>query len=201
MSENNAQSMIDNKKREYLINKYSAYKEDSLAIIRPEFTEAYKCNETQLLDAVLSGCMLPCIKRTLKEFSSEVERDIDDILRLMPNSLNCVKGSFRCRDYVGPLQAACNNKACPLYIVELLLQHGADTNALFDLNGQLVNILPDLKLNLEKARYEAIRKLFYKYGYKNDIKESSQKILKISKFFMNDKDYKTIEEILARYNN
>jgi len=76
----------------------------------------------QLLDALSTGCSLPCAKSSYDEFTSQIEYDIMDIVELDPSNLNCRLGSLRCISGIPPLYMAYVNKNIPLPLVEFLLK-------------------------------------------------------------------------------
>jgi hypothetical protein len=121
----------------------------------------------QLLDAVSTGSGKLLSLCTFNEYSSEIERDIFQIVRLMPQSLFCAFGQMRCRLKVTPLAMACVNNNIPLSIIEFFFQQGADANATLIWSISPIKILHDLKRNmsLARGRMEAIEKLFYQYGF------------------------------------
>jgi hypothetical protein len=118
----------------------------------------------QLLDALFTGCTLPFAGSTFNTFNQEIEDDIKEIVKLTPQSVNCILGRLRCRDEVTPLVAASINPNIPVHIVELLLESGANPNATIKLNGYPIHILKDLKDNLDSERFSKIEELFKKYG-------------------------------------
>lgn len=121
----------------------------------------------QLLDALFTGCKLSFAESTFNVYTPVIEQDIKDIVKLTPQSLNCILGILRCRNNVPPLAVACFNVNIPLHIVEFLLQQGANPNATLKVNGHPTKIFKDLRdLDDERndERFAAIRKLFSKYG-------------------------------------
>ena len=153
-----------------LIKKYKYYQDDYEYLSRTErgTTNVKIGGPPQLLDALFAGCELPFANSSAQEFNDNLREDINQILKLMPESIHCKFGQLRCRYEVTPLYAACINPNIPLDIVELLLQKGADPNEKILLNGGPINSLVDLKNNLEDSspeRYNKIKELFIKYGY------------------------------------
>ena len=146
------------KKINDLVNKYRKYNDDY-----PSRWKDWKGNP-QLLDALFTGCSLLFAESTFKTYTPEIEQDIKDIIKLTPQSMNCILGTLRCRDDIPPLAAACFNVNIPLDIVEFLLQQGANPNATLKFNGHPISILADLEVNLDAERFEAIQTLFNKYG-------------------------------------
>jgi hypothetical protein len=118
----------------------------------------------QLLNALFTGCRLPCAQKKFEVYTPEIEQDIKDIVQLTPQSMNCILGTLRCRTEVPPLAVACFNDNIPLHIVEFLLQRGANPNATLRVNGTSINILADLENNLSAQRFKAIQALFNRYG-------------------------------------
>lgn len=154
------------KKINDLVNKYNKYNKD-YEIPRRDWDTGRQFDpkgNPQLLDALFTGCELPYAKSTFNDYTPEIEKDIKDIVKLTPQSLNCILGTLRCRTEVPPLVAACVNVNIPLHIVEFLLQQGANPNATLKLNGYRIHILADLKNNLDVQRFSAIKELFNKYN-------------------------------------
>jgi hypothetical protein len=154
------------KKINDLVNKYSKYNSDYENPGEDWRTgrELDPKGNPQLLDALFTGCRFPFAGSTFKDYTPEIEQDIKDIVRLTPQSMNCILGTLKCRDDVPPLFAACINKNIPLHIVEFLLQQGANPKATLKLNGRPINILADLEGGVDAERVVAIKALFSKYG-------------------------------------
>lgn len=122
----------------------------------------------QLLDALFSSCNLPFAKHTFSEYTSEVEEDIKKIVKLTPQSINCILGELRCRIFVPPLAAACINAKIPVQTVEFLLKNGANPNTTYELNGQSIHLLKDTKSNVDTERFLALETIFKKFGVNPD---------------------------------
>ncbi len=121
----------------------------------------------QLLDALFSGCELPFARSSLKYFTEEVEADIIDLIKLMPESINCSLGKLKNAYEIPPLYAAIINTAVPEYIIELMFEYGADANSTFKVDsGQERKIYLEINnFNGYGPRAQAIQALFVKYGY------------------------------------
>jgi hypothetical protein len=116
-----------------------------------------------LYDALISGVRLPFAKHSIKWVDEQVEKDIRDIVRLVPHSLNCNLGELRCRNGVSPLLVACLNEQVPLDIVALLLENGASVEEKVIVNGCPTPILKDLKSIVSEERWLAIQEIFQRY--------------------------------------
>jgi hypothetical protein len=83
-----------------------------------------------LLDALSSGCIWPMMGSSVKEFGNDVARDIIELIKLVPSSVNykMEKSILYRRSYITPLYIACLNAKIPLNIVKMLFEHGADNN-------------------------------------------------------------------------
>jgi hypothetical protein len=148
-----------------LVSKYSAYNSEYVYAYEHQqgLRDGFPGGNPQLLDALFTGYKLPFSYSRFDEYHQEIEHDIKEIVVLTPQSMTCTIGTLRCRAYVPPLAAACINENIPLHIVEFLLEKGANPNATYDLNGQPIDILSDLKKNIPTERFGAIELLFNKY--------------------------------------
>jgi len=128
---------------------------------------ASHCANSQLLDAVTSGCKLSSLQRhCFGSYNEEIESDIKEIVLLMPATLNYNHGQIRCRTNISPLSMACFNQHIPLAIIEVLLDKGANPQATHMLNNyQPLTALQDLNsAGLSEERQTAIKELFAKYS-------------------------------------
>ena len=116
----------------------------------------------QLIDALCTGCDLPFARGAFDTYNLEIENDIKSIVSLIPDSVHCIMGTLRCRSGVPPLAMACFNPNIPLHIIDYLLDHGADPNLTYLLNGKPISILDDMSDN-NIGRIDEIKKLFSKY--------------------------------------
>jgi hypothetical protein len=114
----------------------------------------------QLLDALFAGSILPFANSSVKYYNETVEKDINDIVKLIPNAIHCNLGMLRCRDLITPLYAACINENIPLHIVKLLLDNQADPKQLIRVNGYYVDLLTDIKACISLSRYYAVKTMF-----------------------------------------
>jgi hypothetical protein len=114
----------------------------------------------QLLDALFAGCHLPYAKSSVASYDETIEKDIYDIVKLIPNVMNCNLGTLRCRDLITPLCAACVNENIPLHIIKFLHANGANIKQKIRVNGHNVDILDDLNDNTMSSRYTAINSIF-----------------------------------------
>jgi hypothetical protein len=143
-----------------LICKYSSYNGDY-----EMYAFELGLKGPQLFDAVISGCKLPCIYPTVKQYTpEEVEKDIHEIVRVMPESLHWDHGSGRLASRVTPLYGACVNTDIPLQIIEFLVQSGADSKAEILWNNIPTSLLEVIKISTSPERYQEIEKIFAKFS-------------------------------------
>lgn len=115
--------LLKNERRIELIYKYTAYSDRY-------YYHNSKNDQTQvhvpsaLYDALSSGCEYPFVYHSLDFYDAEVEKDIKDIVRLMPCSLRWNFGSTRCDQRVSPLLIGCLNPNIPPKIIEYILEQG-----------------------------------------------------------------------------
>lgn len=151
-----------------LMNKYNRYQEEyeNPAYRQPPYLSYEPKGNPMLLDALFTGCQLPYARSTFDEYTNEIEKDIKDIVKLNPQSINCNIGELRCRTNVTPLMAACVNPNISINIIELLLENGADPKAKISVDNEDQCFLEDLNENstLENERLSQIIELFKKYG-------------------------------------
>lgn len=107
---------------ENLFNKYHVYNADYKNCCEHGFNPG----EPQLLDALSTGTQTALAKYSIKQYDASVEKDIRDILQLMPKSLHCDLGRQRVFEKITPLYAACYNANIPVSIIKLLLDNGAN---------------------------------------------------------------------------
>ena len=100
-----------------------------------------------LLDILFTGCDLPYCRSTFNQWTEEIEKDFQTLLKLKPETIGYCLGQMRCRDYVCPLVAACSNDHVPSHIVESLLKAGANPNTFVWVNGYPRHIIKDLRKN------------------------------------------------------
>jgi hypothetical protein len=112
------------------------------------------------LDALFAGCKLVYAYSSVRGYDEAVEKDIYDIVKLMPNSIHCNLGYIRSRHLITPLYAACVNENIPLHIVKLLLDSGADIEQKIYLNSKCIDILADIIKIVSSTRYFAIHNMF-----------------------------------------
>lgn len=113
-----------------LLNKYSTYSKDYENETRN--SEISKITENLLSVSYPGGNpQLTDIFMSTNKYSNDIEKDIIDIIKLTPQSLNCRMGSLRLRTFVPPLALASFKPQVPLHIVKLLLDNGADPDACY----------------------------------------------------------------------
>lgn len=162
------------KKTNDLMNKYGAYKEDYERPYHHWVTckEVDRRGNPQLLDALVSGSNW-APRSTFNEFTQDIENDIKEIITTMPLSINCILGSISRSVEFPPLFAACINPKMPIYMIEFLIQQGANPKATLQEKSvagyigysRSVSILDHIRVyKLDDERLQAIRELFKKYG-------------------------------------
>ncbi len=157
-------SLYNIKRRYELREKYYVYKN--------EYNESKNLTpeaRPELLDALFTGCNLPFAKSSLNKYDEKVEEDIEDIIRLFPDSIDCNLGKLRCKKNITPLIAACVNRMIPVYIIEYLLEKGADPDTVVESDTDQhpsTPIIKDLKSNIgsgDVKRVSELENLFEKY--------------------------------------
>jgi hypothetical protein len=144
-----------------LYKKYAAYNSEYES--DPDDSWYWKCliyEPPQLLDALFAGCRLYCAKSSVESYDETVEKDIYNIVNLIPSVINCNLGVLLCRDLITPLYAACLNENIPIHIIKFLHDNGADIKQKIRVNGHNVDILADLNDYIIPSRYIAIKKIF-----------------------------------------
>ena len=139
---------IKEKRREHLKRKYHL--------------EGYYDESPQLINAVLSGTNFTRAN-SIKYYNRKIEKDIIDIIKLIPDSLKCGTDVMRCRWYMTALHLACFNNNISIKIIKYMILHGADITQTYSLMGQQIDILTDLKnsgLDIDKYKLNEITKLF-----------------------------------------
>lgn len=162
-----------------LLNKYNHYQSEYEnpridSKTKREFN--FKANP-QLYDALQSDSDFNPFRSTFRYYNQDIENDIKEIVKLMPQSVNCIigqmgnsiTGQIRYREKMTPLHAACFNSNVPISIIEFLLENKANPNDFITLSQRPITILQDLRRNKEKLpgdRIPKIEELFRKYGAK-----------------------------------
>ena len=125
------------------ISEYSAYQRDyEYDLGLPWF----KMENPILIDILFTNCNLPhSYSSYLYLIHNKIEKDIKNILNIVPKCVNSSYGKLRCRSNVTPLYAACINENIPFYIIELLLQYGANIHQPIEIFDHCVDILTDLR--------------------------------------------------------
>ena len=123
-----------------------------------------------LIDILFTNYNLPhTFSSYLYLSDSKIEKDIKNILNILPKCVNSAYGKVRCRTNISPLYAACINENIQLYIIEILLQYGANIHQPILIFEKQYHILTDLRYNISSTRYNKIKQLFQKYN-KNNLK-------------------------------
>lgn len=108
-----------NERRIALINKYTAYSHIYNQTGKDEMHVP-----SILYDALSTGCNLPYVFHSINYFDQQVEKDIKDIVKLMPCSLKWNFGSTRLDYRVSPLLIGCLNPNIPPSIIHFILEQG-----------------------------------------------------------------------------
>jgi hypothetical protein len=158
-----------------LVKKYSVYNkiyedpQKAYLYISPKYRDRIlNGGNPQLVDALSSGIpFFYNLRRSMEWYSSKVEQDIKDIVRITPQSLNCLYGGLHSVTYAPPLLIACVNPAIPEHMIEFLLKNGADPNTTIVAGSMRMYILTALKKakgSFNEDRYEKIEKIFLQNG-------------------------------------
>jgi hypothetical protein len=120
----------------------------------------------ELLDACFTGCDLPFARYSMETYTQEVEDDIKEIVRQSPMTVHCNFGTLRCRDRITPLAAACVNENIPIYMIDFLLQNGANPSGSILVNGYERLLIKDIEQckGKESVRYQQIKNSFITAG-------------------------------------
>lgn len=146
-----------------LISKYYTYQTDydnNLKYFLESNSFSYpKFNSNPILiDMLFTGCNLPRADSTFKIFNEEIFEDLKEVIKLFPSFINCNFGQLRCRFNLTPFQAACYNNSIPIYVIEYLLDNGANKLETLNVNGTKVSFKKDLRLN-DINRYNQLKNL------------------------------------------
>jgi|GEM_PF-2086045 len=139
----------------YLLNKYHKYND--------MFKEYHE--NPQLLDALSTGWERSG-KPTFSVYNQVIGEDIKEIVKLIPESINCVtRFLHQRRSGVHPLAVACFNENIPVDIIELLLKNGANPNATYHSGGDQISLLADPAIQATtNPRITYIKQLLTSYG-------------------------------------
>jgi len=107
-----------------------------------------------------------------KSVTPEIEDDIKEIIRVMPDSINCTAASVRCRDDVTPLAVACYNENIPIPMIRFLFENIPDAyKTEVKVQGTKMSLIEDLKncidQGITRERYDAIKALFDEFAEKD----------------------------------
>ena len=139
-----------------------------------------------LIDLLCTECSLPYALSTHYIFTNDTFNDLKEIIRIVPESLTTTYGQLRCRYNLSPLDMACQNLNIPLFVIEYILDKGADMYHLYQVNGCKTHILEDIKDMIDdlslvsmkrwRERYDNLNNLFESKGFN---KKKINKILSI----------------------
>jgi len=158
----------------YTYDSFSLDKHPHLCTKDQEYLKAYHpARRPELLDALFTGCNLPGAQHSIDKYTPEVEKDIKDIVRLIPDSIHCRLGELRLRHEVSALGAACMNPNIPIHMIEWLLQHGANPNEtwseLQEPSSTHVRIVDSLKYDTAWFRPDNNHTFFYLSDRNDDL--------------------------------
>lgn len=195
-------SHIDQLKKNYLAEKYSAYQDlsvDSFHVFGTHkkivFDGIQKSIDASgiLLDFLFSGCDLPFAKHSLPfpEKLENFDRILEEILKFFPDSVAFSLGEMRCRRFITPLVAAIYNPLVSVENIEMLLKNGANPNTFIKRNNDILHICNDswaAKVNFFATdRNSKIFKLLLCYGSDTNSKRPSEKQLFMWNFQQKEK--------------
>jgi len=166
--------------------KYTHYQhvyENPLTNLRGELIDPE--GNPQLLDALFTGLNRQNARSTFDSYTPTIEGDIITLLKFTPRSKNCILGSLGLLYNVIPLAAACYNTNIPVRIIKKLLQNEEDANStityihdgwrpyhLFQQSPILDVWRDNIPVNSkDKDRVNQIIALFYKRGYRGNVKK------------------------------
>jgi hypothetical protein len=153
------------KKIMYFLAKYPAYqREYEQDMVLPWCP---KVSNPILLDIMFANCVFPHAFSSLQSTDIsgvDLEKDIEEIVALLPSSVNCEYGRLRSREQVTPLFAACINKNISLNIIKILIQCGANIEHNIQINGIKVKMLSDIKNECDPSRFVSIHQMFHDYA-------------------------------------
>jgi hypothetical protein len=150
---NELKNLYEHKRTDELVAKYHALDIQAKNPFCRSLYEEGK-NPHQLLDALSTGCKYrkPYSQdHTFTEYTHEIENDIKDMVRLIPQSMKCTIGALVYRTFIHPLAMACFNENIPISIIELLLKNGANPKTTYYYHSGFsyepipIHVLNDLK--------------------------------------------------------
>lgn len=151
--------LSDLKKMYELYTTYSSYNylyENPEKYFRRDTISEYRVDcPPILIDALNSGCHLPC---TSYSKDNVIFEDIREIVRLMPNSIHSNIGQLRCRDKVTPFVTAVFNSMVPEEVLRFLLTSGCNPHQKYELNGYEIGLLEDVQ-NDNPSRYNLLTQI------------------------------------------
>lgn len=123
-----------------------------------------------LIDLFCTECNLPFALSSHSVFTDITFNDLKEIIRIAPESLKTEYGQLRCRYKLSPLYTACHNIYVPLYVIEYILDKGADMYHVYEVNGYKIHVLDDINPGdiapvFARKRYEKIKQLFLNRGF------------------------------------
>ena len=154
----------------YYLNKYKTYQgEYNYSYVHGFYKDIIYTNPI-LCDILYTELNIPFSRSTYNIIRPELITDLENIIKLMPETINSEWCHLRCRTNITPLYIACINRAIPLDVVKLLIKYGANCNHKIKINGRKCSILNDMtcKLYLRNEindgvitveRYNALEKL------------------------------------------
>lgn len=101
-----------------------------------------------LCDILYTELNIPFSRSTYNIIRPELISDLENIIKLMPETINSEWCHLRCRTNITPLYIACINRAIPLDVVKLLIKSGANCNHKIKINGRKISILKDMTCKL-----------------------------------------------------
>ena len=113
-----------------------------------------------LSDILFTGLNIPYSRSTFDTFNADIQNDLHAVLKLIPSSVHSDYCHLRCRTNITPLYIACINETIPLWVVQLLIDHGADKDHRIKLNGRSIGILKDIKSESDPQRFDQLVELF-----------------------------------------
>ena len=132
----------------YYLNKYKTYQREYDYSYVHGFNKDIIYTNPILCDILYTELNIPFSRSTYNIIRPELLTDLENIIKLMPETINSEWCHLRCRTNITPLYIACINRAIPLDVVKLLIKYGGNCNHKIKINGRKCSILKDMTCKL-----------------------------------------------------